>query len=277
MKKIGLINKLSMAKTAAILIVASHVSLAENNKLPHSSQRSAQAADDEYDSKENVEKAVKKFTASLKDKKLLAKQIHYPLKRAYPIKAIENEKEFLARYDELFDDELMAKLKKSQTYNWDSNARNGIWFQEVTSLVLNYKGKLCFLRKSATEKKMQKALINHQKLNLHKSLKEFYFPVLDWKTKSHRIRIDLLNNGIFRYAAWPADAEFSSEPDLILVEGMITKLGTCGNHQYEFKNGDYRYIIYVSIVGEPGSGPGNLMVYKGEKNILNASVIKETN
>lgn len=44
------------------------------------------------------------------DKTAIAAHIRYPLKRQYPLPDIKNEAEFINRFDEVFDDELLPLL-----------------------------------------------------------------------------------------------------------------------------------------------------------------------
>jgi hypothetical protein len=47
------------------------------------------------------------------DKTAIAAHIRYPLKRQYPLPDIKNEAEFINRFDEVFNDELVAVIGSS--------------------------------------------------------------------------------------------------------------------------------------------------------------------
>ena len=61
------------------------------------------------------------------DRAAIAALIRYPLKRLYPIPDIKNEAEFINRFDEVFDDELVAVIGSSNiNTDWDSVGWRGI-------------------------------------------------------------------------------------------------------------------------------------------------------
>lgn len=95
---------------------------------------------------------------------------------------------------------------------------------------------------------------------LHNSLHQYESMVNSFTTKEHFIRIDLLENGNYRYASWNLPSSISEEPDLILESELDA---------YSFRNGNYSYSIEWH---EDGS---KYLVVKRNDNILTKEAILE--
>lgn len=217
----------------------------------------------------DYQKVVSSFIDCIKnaDKTKLSTQISFPLKREYPIPSIKNAREFIDRYDEIFDENFITKIINSDPEtDWGTVGWRGIMLFNG-DLWLDTDGKLTAVNyQSEVEKKIKVKLLKNDKINLHHSLAEFEKPVLIIETNKFKIRIDELENGNFRYASWPIDSKMTEKPSLILTKGMQFFEGSGGNHRYEFENGIYKYICRIEAMGRPVTA--ELKVYKGEKEIL---------
>ncbi|WP_377113857.1 hypothetical protein [Pseudoalteromonas sp. M58] len=212
------------------------------------------------------------------DKTAIAAHIRYPLKRQYPLPDIKNEAEFITRFDEVFDDELVAVIGSSNiNTDWDSVGWRGIMLNNGVVWV-DKDGKIISVNtQNATEQVRVEKLIAQDKQSLHSSIKTFQKPILDWKTSKYRVRVDDLGDGNFRYASWSIDKSPSDKPDIVLINGDITFEGSGGNHHYTFKNGRYSYVLQVTVIGCDTSPPGWLEVYKDERLLLSDAVISAVN
>ncbi len=114
-----------------------------------------------------------------------------------------------------------------------------------------------------------------QKMALHPSVVEFESHLHSFKTKGFTVRIDKLKDGSLRYVAWSANAKLISKPDLIISNGELDHQGSGGDHTYTFKNGDYRYLLEVTIIGK--TDDDYLKVYQGDTLILSQLVIENLN
>ena len=208
------------------------------------------------------------------DKAAIAALVRYPLKRRYPIPDIKNEAEFINRFDEVFDDELVAVIGSSNiNTNWDSIGWRGIMLNNGVMWV-DTDGKIIAVNTQNTkEQTLAKSLIEQGKQSLHASINTFEKPVLDWKTANYHIRIDDLGDRNYRYAVWSSDKRPKDKPDMVLSNGDVTVSGTGGNHHYTFKNGRYSYILHVTIICCDTSPPGWLEVYKDDEKLLSEDVI----
>jgi hypothetical protein len=212
------------------------------------------------------------------DKTAIAAHIRYPLKRQYPLPDIKNKAEFINRFDEVFDDELVAFIGSSNiNTDWDSVGWRGIMLNNGVMWV-DTDGKVIAVNtQNATEQAHAEKLIAQNKQSLHSSIKTFQKPILDWKTSKYRVRVDDLGDGNFRYASWSIDKSPSDKPDIVLINGDITFEGSGGNHHYTFKNGRYSYVLQVTVIGCDTSPPGWLEVYKDERLLLSDAVISAVN
>ena len=212
------------------------------------------------------------------DKTAIAAHIRYPLKRQYPLPDIKNEAEFINRFDEVFDEELVAVIGSSNiNTDWDSVGWRGIMLNNGVMWV-DTDGKVIAVNtQNTTEQAHAEKLIAQDKQSLHSSIKTFQKPILDWDTAKYRVRVDDLGDGNFRYASWSIDKSPSDKPDIVLINGDITFEGSGGNHHYTFKNGRYSYVLQVTVIGCDTSPPGWLEVYKDEKLLLSDAVISAVN
>ncbi|GEN38441.1 hypothetical protein PTE01_15510 [Pseudoalteromonas tetraodonis GFC] len=212
------------------------------------------------------------------DKTAIAAHIRYPLKRQYPLPDIKNEVEFITRFDEVFDEELVGVIASSNIdTDWDKVGWRGIMLNNGIVWV-DKDGKIISVNtQNATEQVRVEKLISQDKQSLHSSIKTFQKPILDWDTAKYRVRVDDLGDGNFRYASWSIDKSPSDKPDIVLINGDITFEGSGGNHHYTFKNGRYSYVLQVTVIGCDTSPPGWLEVYKDDKLLLSDAVISAVN
>lgn len=218
-----------------------------------------------------------------RDKKAIAALIKYPLRRDTVIPPIQNEAELINRFDEVFDEILIEKIASSDpAKDWRGEGWRGISFSDG-ELWLDADGTIWTITyQTEKEAKLRKSLIEKQKLTLHKSIRVYEHPILEWKTKKFRIRIDYLGEHLgkhqYRYASWGANKPTSDKPDLVLANGKIVfDGGSGGNHYFEFTNGKHTYRCDVCVLGRDDSPPGFLEVYKGDKLILSEAVIEVLN
>jgi len=203
----------------------------------------------------------------------ISELFRYPVGTCFPCPVIETKVEFLTKMDFILDDGLRAIIKNSNPIkDWKpvgwrgSMLNNGIvWIDDYTCLIigLNYhtkRGIMC-----------SDSIIENDKRKLHPSLREFKSPELKAKTKKFIFRIDNLENNEIRYASWSINKSMDSKPEIILRNGKYVQDGTGGNHKYVFKNKEYTYEVFVSVMSEEEWEVGSLSVLKGEEVIYTDS------
>ena len=200
------------------------------------------------------------------------------LKRHSPLPSIKTTDEFLQRYDEVFDKNIIEIISNSDIDNdWETANAGGYGAIMLKNgmIWLNTHGKIIAINyESEVEKRKRFELISEEKNKLHISLQTFLEPVLEWKTKSYHIRIDKLDEWKYRYAVWPINKPSNEKPDLLLNNGELTFDGSCGNHQYDFKNGVYKYSCEVVVCGTDEDPPGYLEVYNKDRLISTEPVVE---
>lgn len=205
----------------------------------------------------------------------IAKYIVYPLEREVPLPPVTGKDDFLKRFKDVFDDELIRMIVNSDLEkDWSEMGWRGIMLKDG-QLWLDETGKVQSVNyQSEVEKKLKNKLLKEVKNTLYQSLRNFVKPVLEWETSKFRIRVDAIENDQFRYAAWPVSRSTREKPGIILSGGRMESEGSGGNHVYIFSNGDFQYRCIVNVIGSDETPPGELEVFKGKKRILHAPVVR---
>lgn len=213
--------------------------------------------------------------AEAKDHQSLANQMKYPFKREYPMLAIKNPSEMLTRFDEVFDDAILKRIAISQVgQDWQTMGWRGIMFGSG-EVWMDFDGKVIGINhQTAQTAKLEAELIASQKSDLYPGLRDYQSPELMWQTEKFTIRIDDMGDGHYRYASWAKGKALSDKPDLVLKNGTVRVEGSGGNHTFQFTSGPYRYECAVTVLGEQGMPPGELVVYQNEIAIMHQPVIK---
>lgn len=102
---------------------------------------------------------------------------------------------------------------------------------------------------------------------LHPSLKSFKRLAGIYQTDTKLIRIDILKDDTFRYAAWPKSKSMSSKPELVMTGGK----GGIVKNAIVFKNGDYTYIVPAYRRGQ-GDDFGKVIIKYKNKVIQESEV-----
>ena len=215
---------------------------------------------------------VNRFVRAMKagDRTGLAEIISFPIERNYPLPSIRTEEEFLELYEEFIDEEFTRTIVESDEYdcgrrtwrplsivrNEQSEPEQGgvplVWFDDYGNV-----GRIWHETEIARRKRIR--LVEAERNQLHPSLREYVYPVLEWETCTYRIRIDDLGSA-FRYASWKVNKSHSNKPDIVIDNGEIISEGTAINRYYIFQNGEYKYLVYA---GSPYHGErGYLQVFR---------------
>ena len=228
--------------------------------------QSTAALETDHDEYQTVSSFINLVTEG--DKEKIASFFRYPLKRSYPIPDIQNKQEFIDRFDQIFDQELMTAIASSNIKtDWRQVGWRGVmlgsglvWVNGGQITAVNYQTDL--------EDSIEQQIIRQQQANLHASVQQFQRPILDWTTEQFHIRVDQLKDDSYRYSAWSLGTSTDQQPDLILYDGNLTITGSGGNHHYEFRQGDYLYKLLVFMIGSKETPPGQLEVFRNEHRIL---------
>jgi len=204
-----------------------------------------------------------------KDIDRISNKISYPIYRQYPIPPIKDQKEFIKRFNEIFDQILIDKIANSKISQWSEVGLRGIMLDDGDLWMENSDGLITNINyQSDFEKNFRTRMIAKETDNLHTSLKTFQSPIYKIKTNKYLIRIDELTDYKYRYASWKVDEKETSKPDIVLNNGQWEQQGSGGNHVINFVNGIYTYKVYRNIMGEGNSPDITLEIEKNGKIIL---------
>lgn len=197
----------------------------------------------------------------------ISQSIRYPLQREEPVPAVLNAKEMEKRFNQIFDAQLKQDISRSKPNQWNAMGWRGlmldggkVWFDGEKITAINYSSK--------AEQQYKLELIGVQKQQLHPSLRSFKAPVLAFKTKSFKVRIDELSDGKYRYASWKIGQKQSDQPALVIKNGRVEFDGSGGNHAYLFKNGAYSYTVERMVLGTGKTPEIYLTVKRADTAIL---------
>lgn len=224
--------------------------------------------------KAEYQKYIKNFITNVKsdNKVAISELVSYPLKREYPIPDIDDKGEFVKRYAEIFDSSLKNEITKSNPgKDWYDMGYRGLMLNQGR-IWLDMDGRLIAVNyRSKFETDLKNRLMESQKRNLDPSIAFFQTPVCILQTAQFKIRIDNLGNNNYRYASWSIKKEMTEKPDLVISGGKLVVEGAGGNHQYEFKKGEYLYECAIVVLAEKNSPPAKLSIYQGNKVVLSQS------
>ncbi len=193
-----------------------------------------------------VQSIIKVFKTNNKNK--IASFISFPFQRHYPIAPINNEEEFVERFDEIFDDFLINAIINSDIKkDWVRVGWTGIMFSNG-QLWLHYNGKISAVNyQTEHERKQQEKIMTGEFIDLNASSLEQ--TILEFKTEHHRIRIDYLGKDLYRYMSWSLYRALHQNPEFIIENGIREFDGSGGNHHYIFKKDNYVFRCSVFVVG----------------------------
>ncbi|TLT03398.1 DUF2569 family protein [Aliarcobacter cibarius] len=222
-------------------------------------------------SSNELDNNINKFIEAIKirDKYLIAEFIAYPLSLHTPLPSIKNKEEFVEKFDLLFDDYLLDEISNNRG-KWEKIGIKGImfkngdvWFDSDGSkiIAINYITK--------KQQNLIQLIMNKEKNYIHQSLKNYSKPLFEVYTDKHRIRVDYLENGKYRYASWKIDKTINDKPDIILTNGTIEYNGNGGTYSLYFTNGEYKYVCENN---QAFSIKSYLYIYKNDELLLHSEL-----
>ena len=222
------------------------------------------------------EPLVQKVLQAFKGKNIndIAKLVAYPLEREDPLPPIRNEKEFIQRFNDVFDQHLLSSIVNSKIEkDWNEVGWRGIMLGDG-DIWINYDGQISAINyQSPTELMVSNRLRAKGRRALHRSVSQYAKSILNWQTKRYHIRVDELKDGQLRYTSWSKGKKTSQKPDLILHNGMLQMDGTGRNQSYVFHNGKYKYQLKVNSIGTSSATYGMLKVFKGGQEVDSEAVV----
>lgn len=180
------------------------------------------------------------------DRRAVARLMAYPVGRNKPLPSIKTEQQFLESWDDYFGPASVQRLLNATPgeFGWRGvQLDNGsVWFSQGKVSRLNLE--------TATYRKKLKAAISEESKMLTATARNYDALEFECQTAAHHVRVQQHGKDL-RYFAWGRGEKLSGEPQLALRGGRLIPQGTGGNHDYDFKNGEYIYRVEVThICGE---------------------------
>lgn len=169
------------------------------------------------------------------DKEEIANHISYPLYRSYPIPEVSTAKEFVVRFDQIFDKEFLSEIANSTTGDWSTVGWRGTMLKDG-ELWIDDNGIVYRInRNTPLEQKWRKSLIQKDRERLHKSVQKYQAPYAVIDVEGETWRVDNVNGDVMRLSIWKNGVKMSEHPALVL-EGCLDLQGSMGTRVLEFKN-----------------------------------------
>lgn len=208
----------------------------------------------------------------------LSKLVSYPLLRQAPLAPINNPKEFLERYDEVFDRYLISTISASNLLtDWDSIGWRGVILDNGI-VALDPEGNITEINHHSQH---EQSLVNQLTAGkvakgrraLHRSDTNYSQALVELTTKRFQIRVDSLDGGVLRYTSWPVGRLMTDKPELILSNGQIIG-GNGRNQRFVFDNGSFSYQLNIKHSVGNMRVSGSLQVFKSGKPWINEVATK---
>ncbi len=156
-------------------------------------------------------------------KRKVSSQIVYPLERPYPLRPIVHQEDFINQFDALFSADITAEIDHHPEW-----------------IAFNAQGQISHLNFcSKAEQDKINQIYKTQKNKINSSVDAFEKNIVFFKTKSHKVRLDRLEEGIFRLALWSAHKNIKSTP--VVVSTTIERKTTETAETYIFKHKGVSY------------------------------------
>lgn len=190
---------------------------------------------------------VQKFKDLLKtnNSQQIAKNIVYPFSLGRGVPNVQNEQEFIEKYDIILPEYLRQYFIDSAIEQWGSGQNlGGICLNDCPDAHLTDDGKIIRIKDSEELKKYREEYIAKEKQTIYPSLKNYNYNLYTMETKNWLIRIDDMK-GLYeayseyekqqhyRLALWKKGKTISDEPDIVIDRGYLWLP--------EEKNADYIY------------------------------------
>ncbi|MBR3661665.1 MAG: hypothetical protein IKN67_00095 [Alphaproteobacteria bacterium] len=222
--------------------------------------------------------AVKKFKETLKtdNPQLIAQNVVYPFSLGWGVPSVQNEQEFIEKYDIILPEYLRQYFIDTPMKHWGSGGNlGGVCLNYCPDAHLTDEGKIIWIKDSEELNKYREEYIAKEKQTIHPSLKNYNYNLYTMETKDWLIRIDDMEGlyeistqidipNIYRFAAWKKGKTISDEPDIVIDQGHTEKDPEFrySPEYYMFNNSEYHAIFTNDPIGPMDHIPYYIEIYK---------------
>ena len=206
----------------------------------------------------------------------IAKNIVYPFSLGQGVPNVQNEQEFIEKYDIILPDYLRQYFIDSPTEQWGSGQNlGGICLNDCPDAHLTDDGKIIWIKDSEELNKYREEYIAKEKQIIYPSLKNYNYNLYTMETKDWLIRIDDMEGlyevstqidipNIYRFTAWKKGKTISDKPDIVIDQGHTEKDPEFrySPEYYVFNNSEYHAIFTNDPIGPMDHIPYYIEIYK---------------
>ena len=233
---------------------------------------------DDVEYYEHIKQSVKKFKDLLKtnNPQLIAQNVVYPYSLGRGVLSVQNEQEFVEKYDIILPEYLREYLINSPMDDWGSGGNlGGVCLNYCPDAHLTDDGKIIWIKDSEELEQYREEYIAKEKQTIHPSLRNYNYNLYTMETKDWLIRIDDMEGlyevstqidipNIYRFAAWKKGKTISDEPDIVIDQGHTEKDPEFrySPEYYMFNNSKYHAIFTNDPIGPMDHIPYYIEIYK---------------
>ena len=197
---------------------------------------------------------VQKFKDLLKtnNPQQIAQNIVYPFSLGQGVPNVQNEQEFIEKYDIILPEYLRKYFIDSPAEQWGSGQNlGGICLNYCPDAHLTDDGKIIWIKDSKELAQYRKEYIEKEKQTIHPSLKNYNYNLYTMETKDWLIRIDDMKGlykqvipdenykDNYRFAAWKKGKTISDKPDIVIEHGTKNDPLRWEGDKYTFISSEY--------------------------------------
>lgn len=191
----------------------------------------------------------------------VADLVFYPFEREYPLPPINSASDFLAHWDDYFDNNFIEAILK------DTPSQMGWRGIQINSGMIWFKDGKVWKIHNRTEKfqKMFSEMKAKEAENIHPSARGYSKLVVQCSTETKLLRIQE-HKDILSYYVWKKGTDLSRAPELTLSGERVFD-GSGGNSRFIFKNTAYTYELSLPVLCEEVVCEKRLSVFKNNTQI----------
>lgn len=199
-------------------------------------------------------KAVREFQEDVRsgDRERIASHFSFPYDIGYPLPAIRDKDDFMAKYDLLFDRDIEVDIVCSNDwcdFGWRGIACNSGWLlwgdMDSTAFAVT-----AFNTHTDAFRKAWQEEVDRQRTRVHPSLRNYLKPKVVAKTDSCIFRVDEMPDGKLRLAFWQKGKTMKDRPDYVNQEGFRCLEGSAGYPDWLFVNGRDTVNVGFNVTNE---------------------------
>ena len=218
--------------------------------------RSISRNKEKYDIKdfEKITNTVEKFKNILKtnNPELVAQNVVYPFVFSDNCAPIQNEQEFIEKYDIIYTPKLLSQILSSDINMWHSDSQYDGIFYDDPYIHISLNGRLVDIDYTLERSKYNERCILEEQNKIYPNIKKYIKNLYILKTSKFIYRIDLtavgnvLEQNKYRLSIWNITKKFSEKPLKIIEKGKLKVYGSANNEKFIFKNDNKSYVLQIN-------------------------------